>query len=102
MKGFDVIAYTADADIWCPDCAEKAYGIGALGICPECRSFTSTPRHGEFVCRCGWTGSGKRFLDNEGNEVHPIFASNEHDPAGEHCGVCGREVWEPESTSKED
>ena len=48
MKAWDIIGYTADADIWCPACAERVYG----------------PLTDESE-------------DHEGNPVHPIFAIDE-------------------------
>jgi hypothetical protein len=33
--------------------------------------------------------------DSEGNQVHPMFVSDEHDSSGEYCGDCGSEIWEP-------
>ena len=50
MKAWEVIGYTADADIWCPTCAQEAY------------SPLSTDTE-----------------DHEGNLVHPIFAVEEWD-----------------------
>ena len=46
MKSWTVIGFTADADIWCKDCAEEEYGPD------DVRS------------------------DREGNLVNPIFASD--------------------------
>ncbi len=68
MKAWDILGYTADADIYCPDCAERRYG-------PD--------REGR--------------LDREGNEVRPIFASDssEWSESGAYCGDCGRELVEP-------
>jgi len=51
MKAWEVIGYTADADIWCPECALEAYG--SLGRDTD--------------------------LDYEGNPIHPIFACDEWD-----------------------
>lgn len=51
MKAWDIIAYTADADIYCPECAERLY--------PGCEGTAD---------------------DHEGNEVHPVFASDEIEP----------------------
>ena len=48
MKAWDIIGYAADADVWCPACAQDAYG-----------PLTSDTQ------------------DQEGNPVHPIFAMDE-------------------------
>lgn len=65
MNATDIIGWTADADYWCDECAELVYG-------PE-----SDDRK-----------------DGEGNDVHPIFASDET-PAGSVCGRCSREITDP-------
>lgn len=57
----DVIGYAADADVWCVDCAEKRYG----------RLMGRT--------------------DDEGNDVHPIFASDDAD-GPQVCAGCGEEL----------
>lgn len=64
MKAWTVIGYTADADYWCEDCAATAYG-------PD-------------------TESRK---DSEGNDVHPIFASDDT-PADAVCGRCFASIVE--------
>ena len=64
MKAWDVIGYTADADIWCPECAIEAYGTDL---------------------------DNRR--DSEGNDVHPIFASDEF--SGEYvCNRCNQPLME--------
>jgi hypothetical protein len=47
MNSADVIAYVADADVVCPDCAKELYGLAAMGICRECkkRGYQSYLRH---------------------------------------------------------
>ena len=50
MKAWEIIGYTADADVWCPICAREAYG-----------PLTEVTE------------------DHEGNPVHPIFAVEEWD-----------------------
>lgn len=58
----DPIAYTYEADIHCPECAEKRFGPGAHGT------------------------------DREGNEVGAVAPWDETSPEGEHCGTCGKEI----------
>lgn len=60
----DVVGYVGDGDIWCPDCAEEKYGTAVLG-----------------------DGSGEPVLDGEGNEVRPIFETEEWDTPI-HCSGC--------------
>lgn len=61
MSHFDPVAFTGDADIWCPDCAQEKYG-------PDRQD-------------------GSR-LDSEGNEVHAVFSGYESDTP-DHCAGCG-------------
>ena len=92
MKSFDIIAYTADADTWCPDCAEKAYGKAALGRCPECGDYLGNPGN-RYECGCGFQTDGIP-TDGEGNEVHPVFCEDEwqFEDSGLYCGACGEEI----------
>jgi hypothetical protein len=55
-----VIGFTADAAVYCPECAVKRYG-------PD----------------------RKERRDNEGNLVRPVFADDEWD-SPQHCAVCGQ------------
>lgn len=71
MKGTDIIGYAYEADLHCPECAEKRFGVDPGKI---------------------WVRKGA--VDREGNQVHPIFVSDEHDPEGEYCGDCRAEIWE--------
>jgi hypothetical protein len=64
-KAWDVVAWTYDADIHCPDCAGKR--------------FKSS---GGF----DWTDENAGTVDSEGNVPHPVFACDEYE--GEHCGDC--------------
>jgi hypothetical protein len=68
-KSDNVIGYTADAAMWCPDCAEREY--------PGCTD-------GDTVVE-----------DGEGNEVHPSFAGDEAGDGGDYCGSCGECIREP-------
>jgi len=68
MKSFDIIAYSADADIYCPDCAETLY--------PSCEI----------------DDPDNRAEDGEGNEVHPIFAGDMEFESGIACCECGVEI----------
>lgn len=62
MKAYDIIAYTYDADIHCEACADKQFG-------KKLYNEKNPP------------------TDSEGNEVHPVFASDEitDDTC---CGTC--------------
>lgn len=59
----DVIAYTFDADIYCPTCTAMRYGLNDGGWVPE------------------------EAEDSEGNPVHPVFGDAESDTP-EHCADC--------------
>lgn len=68
-KAWDIRAWTYEADIHCNDCAEKRFGYIAL--------------HQEPYAQ-----------DSEGNEVHPVFESDEAPAEGEVCGTCGEVISE--------
>ena len=73
-KAWEVVGFTADADVWCRDCAARAYGPAVL--------------------------TDRTVRDGEGNEVAPIFVSDlglwdcqcGADGNGPHCGKCGADV----------
>jgi hypothetical protein len=62
MKSWTIIGFTANADIWCPPCADATFGPDAADR-----------------------------IDGEGNTVNPIFASDEIEP-GEACNQCQEEI----------
>jgi hypothetical protein len=70
MKAWTIVAWTYEADIHCPRCARERFGddIDEAEPAPE---------------------------DSEGNEVRPVFASDELSEEGEYCGTCGDEIAEP-------
>lgn len=65
MRATDIIAWTINAAILCPVCAEFLYSARSLSVA----------------------------YDREGNEVRPVFASDEWDylPC---CDCCGEEIEE--------
>ena len=98
MNAADIIAFTADADVLCPDCTREIYGAAACGRCPDC-GHCLFPAVDSGECRhCGRSYARDRLTDNEGNEVHPIFAESwgEWTREGLHCGHCRREIVERE------
>lgn len=70
MYAWSIIGWAYDADIHCNACARKRFGddVETADPAPE---------------------------DSEGNEIHPVFASDEIDPTGEYCGDCGDEIAPP-------
>lgn len=75
-KAWEVVGFTADAEVWCRDCAARAYGPGVL--------------------------TDATVSDREGNTVHPIFVSELVDWAcecggegdGPHCNSCHADLSE--------
>jgi len=67
-KPFEIVGYTYEADLHCNDCA--------------------IARFGPVVERV--EGPSLQGVDNEGNEIHPIFLDQldefDYEP---HCGDCG-------------
>lgn len=68
MMAFDILAWTADADMYCPGCAADLY-----------------PGLDEGTAR-----------DAEGNEPHPVFADQEDEITGDCCGSCHEPLVEVE------
>lgn len=83
MNSADVIAYTADADCYCPRCTVHLYGT-------EQHPLVHHDNHGREHA------DGRRH-DNEGNEVHPVFADSwgEWADTGLYCGHCREEIIPP-------
>jgi len=71
VSAYDPVAFTGDADIWCPDCATEKYGEEG-----------DAPR-----------------LDGEGNEVGAIFSTSFESDVPEHCAGC-REFLENDLTGE--
>lgn len=71
MKSFDIIGWAYDAALHCDGCTRARFGSRAVD------DDRNPP------------------TDSEGNEIHPLFAGDEHDPAGESCDDCGGEIVEP-------
>lgn len=69
MKAWDILGYAYDADLHCEPCTRLRF--------PSADSEFSDVE------------------DSEGNEIHPLFASDGQSPDGEYCGDCGREICEP-------
>ena len=72
-----IIAYTYDADVHCPDCADAAYAAGWL---------VRSGRHGEYDGH----GLPMSLIDSEGNPVHPVFSTDEHEFTN--CSDCGERI----------
>jgi len=70
-----ILAYTYNADVHCPGCAQRAFprGVSAQGE-PE---------------RVDWRGVPLRATDSEGNRVHRIRRGDSSPEYDEHCGDCG-------------
>lgn len=75
MRAWDIRGYAYDAALHCPACARARFGARALA-----------------------DGTAR---DADGNDVHPVFESDEADPAGEYCDDCHEELSEPCDVSPE-
>jgi hypothetical protein len=64
MKAWDIVAWTYDADMHCPTCAERRFGAAKL-------ADDELPP-----------------IDSEGNEIQPVFSSDEPGDCGDYCGDC--------------
>lgn len=73
-----IIAYTYEADVHCIDCTRECADVGLLKRVPPLR--LDTDEHGIAF----------DLIDREGNPVHPVFSTDEHDFT--HCGDCHGEI----------
>jgi hypothetical protein len=62
-KSFEVVGFTADADTWCPSCAETTYG-------PD----SASP------------------IDSKGDPVRPIFLDEVDSQKPRACNLCWVEI----------
>lgn len=69
-----VIAYTYEGDVRCPECTRLRAAVGLLERQPPLSIYTD--QHGMTV----------DLYDREGNYVRPVFSTDEHDFT--HCGEC--------------
>ena len=67
-----IVAYTFEADVHCPACTARRFG----GI----KWMGDDDEH----------GVPERATDLEGNRVHPVFVTDEHNFT--HCGTCGEQI----------
>ena len=72
-----ITAYTYDAAMHCPECTLRQFTIGRLALAHPCPN----DEHGVPYA----------LLDREGNEVRPVFITDEIDPC-ETCDDCGRAI----------
>lgn len=89
-----VVGYTADADVYCPECAAEIYPA-KCSSCGQAGRLFDPGWHRD----CEGTGDPGYFqaFDGEGNEVSAIFGDSYWD-SPVHCSVCG-ELLEVELTS---
>lgn len=77
LKAWHIVGYTADADVWCPECAALVYDRRVNGVLRTVRDERE----------------GFNAIDFEGNSVNPIFASDEG--ADEMvCNRCNQPIME--------
>ena len=74
-----IIAYTYDADVHCPTCADAAYAAGLL---------VRSGRHGEYDEH----GLPMSLIDREGNPVRPMLCADAL--VTTYCGDCGARVYD--------
>jgi len=67
----NILGYTYNAAFHCTNCTENHFGHEPT----------------------------EQDVDSEENEPHPVFTTDEHDPAGEYCDDCRDCVVEPSDYS---
>ena len=90
MNAIEIVGYTGDASVWCPDCAIEKYGHVACGLCPNCGAFISSITQ-DTCYDCCYDYADHPTTDEDGNPVHPVFACDEWDYQP-HCDGCGDEI----------
>ena len=73
-----IIAYTYCADVHCPACASNDAAVGILRREPPLS--LDVDEHGLAF----------DLIDGEGNPVHPVFSTDEHDFTS--CNDCGERI----------
>lgn len=76
MNAFDIVGWSFDADLHCTACARTRFGKALF-------DEENPPE------------------DREGNEVHPIFASD-FDGDSENCGDCADPIFDAEDEDEDD
>jgi hypothetical protein len=92
MASTDVIAYAYDADNHCIYCTRKLYGAKGEVECNTDYGSTETLPNGDTI-QLDENGVRSNAHDTEGNEVHPIFETDDND--GLYCGSCHDTIREP-------
>ena len=72
-----IIAYTYEAAMHCPKCTLRQFTIGRLALAHPC----ANDEHGVPY----------DLLDREGNEVRPVFITDEIEPY-DACDDCGEAI----------
>jgi hypothetical protein len=80
-----VIAYTYEADVHCPACTQARHLKGGFKIDWDlhCEMIKTT-------CTIDANQVPYCATDKEGNLIHPVFSTDEHDFT--HCADCGGEL----------
>lgn len=78
MNSTDVVGYTYEASLHCPDCARERAAVGLLKREPPLEM--GTDMH----------GLAYDLVDREGNLVTPVFVSDATE--GDRCDDCGEEL----------
>jgi len=94
MNAADIIAFTADADTWCPKCAREVYGDVACGRCPNCHYYLFPAIDFGLCQHCEYDYGKQKQTDREGNMIHPVFATSWSEWAGSglYCCKCHDEI----------
>lgn len=72
-----IVAYTFEADIHCPDCTIERAAVGLLKREPPLNPYTD-----EF-------GLTADLVDREGNPVKPVFSTDAFNIVVSRCSECG-------------
>jgi hypothetical protein len=72
-----IVGYSYDAAVHCPACTTVDFINGTI-----------RPKQSCHECVLDAQALPEEMFDREQNPVHPIFSTDEHDEATEHCDTC--------------
>lgn len=92
VKGWDIVAYTFQADTWCPGCVREyaTAQINFLGkFYVDTEDMSTEGVIGHWADAVGIDRDDEHSYDS-GDFPKVVFASSVEDT--EHCGQCGQEI----------
>jgi hypothetical protein len=80
-----VVAYSYEADVHCPACTQARHYRGGFAMDWHVHIALAQEK-----CTVDEHQVPYKAIDNEGNPIHPVFSTDEHDFT--HCGDCNESL----------